>query len=135
MPKISAKTITARMSLVDMAVTILLGMIASTAATPVGLSAWPERIAPAPSRAPASNCCAWAWSTPAPGWKILVTASARTTAMPETSTVKARVLSPTRLSAPMSPISVMPTISAETSSGMTSMKIRRRKIWPIGPVT
>ena len=38
-PKISAKTMTARMSLVDMAVTILLGIIARTASTPIGLSA------------------------------------------------------------------------------------------------
>ena len=32
-------------------------------------------------------------------------------------------------------ISEMPTISAENSSGMTSMNSRRRKIWPIGWVT
>ena len=55
--------------------------------------------------------------------------------MPETRTVKASVLRPTRFSAPMSPISAMPMTSAENSSGMTSMNSRRRKIWPIGPVT
>ena len=76
-----------------------------------------------------------AWSTPAPGWNRLMTASASTTAMPDTTMVKTRVLRPTRFSERMSPISAMPTTSAENSKGMTSMNSRRRKIWPIGPVT
>ncbi len=97
MPKISAKTITARMSLLLIAETMLFGMTARTAATPEGLSALPEMIAPAPSRASASNCWASAGSTPAPGWKMLVTASARTTAIPETTTVKQQGLEPSPL--------------------------------------
>ncbi|CAA9422460.1 MAG: hypothetical protein AVDCRST_MAG64-2972 [uncultured Phycisphaerae bacterium] len=58
-----------------------------------------------------------------------------TTPRDDTSTVKNRVRRPTRLRAATSPISAMPTTSAENSSGITSMNSRRRKIWPIGPVT
>ena len=62
MPKIKAKNITARMSLSAAAATTLLGMMARTASTPCGFSAWPLRIAPAPSRASVEQ-----FAAPAPG--------------------------------------------------------------------
>ena len=134
MPNINANTITARMSLSAAAATTLLGMMASTAETPCGLSDWPDRIAPAPSRASARRRWASAGSTPAPGWIQLVKAKAMTTAMPDTITVNIKVRRPTRFNARTSPISAIPTTSAENSKGMTSMNSKRRKIWPIGPV-
>ena len=54
MPKNRAKNITARMSFAAAAPTTLVGMRARKAATPCGRSAWPEMIAPAPSRELAS---------------------------------------------------------------------------------
>jgi hypothetical protein len=65
---------------------------------------------------------------------MFVTDRAITTATDDSATVKKSVLRPTRFSDRISPISAMPTTSAEKSKGITSMKSRRRKICPIGPV-
>ncbi len=113
----------------------MLGMRLRKVLIPAGFSSAVERIAPTPSRESASIDWAAAGSTPAPGLKRLVTARAMTTATAEMPTVKKSVLRPIRFSALTSPISAIPMTSAEKSKGITSMKSRRRKICPTGPVT
>ncbi len=134
-PNTSAKNMTARMSFSAAAEMTLVGMMVRKVSTPGGVSDDRWRIAPAPPADCASSRCARARSTPAPGWKKLVTASAIATATEDKASVSTSVRTPTCFSALTSPISATPTTSAEKSRGITSMKRSRRKICPTGMVT
>ena len=133
-PIIRAKNITARMASSAAAWTTLLGTIDTSIWMPLGASVLPLTMLCARSAFSAINCCACAGSMPAPGWNRLTISRPRITARPDITMVRPSVRQPTRPNERMSPISLTPITSAENSSGITSMKIRRRKISPAGPV-
>jgi hypothetical protein len=117
------------------AATTLLGMMLTSVSTMLACSRLVATIWLARSPPMASIASAWARSTPAPGFRMLAAASAIITAIEESRTVKPSVLTPIRFSERTSPISAMPTTSAEKSKGMTSMNSSLRKMLPIGVVT
>ena len=72
---------------------------------------------------------------PSPGLTSRTPATPMSTASVEKSRVKTRVLKPIRPTLPASPISAVPRMSAETTRGITAMKMRRMKICPTGWAT
>ena len=133
-PMNSAKTMTAMMSprkALTIASTGFCGMRSRRICRPV-LGAGGAWTLCADLPITSSSAARDASESPAPGRTRFASATPIRTEIELRTTVKRSVLAPTRPRRRTSPSSATPRIKADTISGITTMKMRRRKICPAG---